>query len=54
VLSDCEDIHRIRIEMAERYSKMSEEEAERDFQQRAENGRHAIEEIRRAKAAQAV
>jgi hypothetical protein len=40
--------------MAERYSKMSEEDAERDFKQRAENGRRAIEEIRAAKNAKVV
>jgi hypothetical protein len=54
MIFDCEDIHRARLEMAERYSKMSPEEAERDFKQRAENGRRAIEEIRRAKTEQAV
>jgi hypothetical protein len=45
MIFDCEDIHRMRLEMAERYSKMSKEDAERDFKQRAENGRRAIEEI---------
>jgi hypothetical protein len=54
VLFDCEDIHKVRLEMAERYSKMSEEDAERDFKQRAENGRRAIEEIRAAHKAKAV
>jgi hypothetical protein len=53
MIFDCEDIHRVRLEMAERYSKMSEEEANRDFKQRAEKGRRAIEEIRRAKAQKA-
>ena len=50
MIFDCEDIHRIRVEMAEQYSKMTKEEAERDFKQHAENTRLAVEEIRRAKA----
>jgi hypothetical protein len=54
MIFDCEDIHRVRLEMAERYSKMSEEDAELDFKQRAENGRRAIEEIRAARKAKAV
>jgi hypothetical protein len=32
---------------------MSKEDAERDFKQRAENGRRAIEEIRRANSQKA-
>ena len=47
---DCDEIHQVRIEMAERYSMMSKDEAERDFRKRAESGRRAIEEIRKAKA----
>ena len=50
MIFDCDDIHQVRVEMAERYSKMSKEEAESDFRERAENARRAIEEIRRVKA----
>jgi hypothetical protein len=31
MIFDCEYIHKFRLEMAERYSKMSEEDADRDF-----------------------
>jgi len=47
---NAEDIHELRIRTAEEYRNMTEEEAERDFQMRAENTRRAIEEIRRTKA----
>jgi hypothetical protein len=50
MIFDCEDIHRVRLEMAERYSKMSKEEAEADFKALAEEERRAIEEIRRKNA----
>jgi hypothetical protein len=53
MIFDCDDIHNLRLEMAERYSKMPEAEAERDFKQRAENARRAIEEICRANALKA-
>ena len=49
MIFDCDDIHRVRVEMAEKYRNMPSEEAERDFRERAENARFAIEEIRRAK-----
>ncbi|MDR1515425.1 MAG: hypothetical protein LBS45_07005 [Synergistaceae bacterium] len=51
---NADDIHELRIQTAERYRNMTEEDAERDFQQKAENTRRAIEEIRRANAAKAV
>jgi hypothetical protein len=44
-----DDIHKLRLETAERYANMSKEEARRDLHQRAENTRRAIEEIRHAK-----
>jgi hypothetical protein len=50
MIFDCDAIHKLRLEMAEQHSRMSPEEAEADFQRRAENTRRAIEEIRRTKA----
>jgi hypothetical protein len=47
---NADDIHELRLQTAERYSQMSPEEAEADFQRRAENTRRAIEEIRRIQA----
>jgi hypothetical protein len=47
---NADDIHELRLHMAERYSQMLPEEAEADFQRRAEGSRRAIEEIRRARA----
>ena len=44
-----DDIHRLRIETAERYSRMTPEEARRDRRQNAEETRRAIEAIRAAK-----
>jgi hypothetical protein len=49
MIFDCDDIHKLRLEMAERYSRMSPDEAEADFRQGAENTRRAIEEIRRTR-----
>lgn len=49
MIFSCEDIHEIRLEMAEEYSKMNKEDAERDYRRRAENTRRAIEDIRRRK-----
>ncbi|GHS87045.1 hypothetical protein AGMMS49957_06230 [Synergistales bacterium] len=46
---NADDIHEMRVMTAEKYRNMPEEEAERDFQKRAENTRVAIEEIRRGK-----
>jgi hypothetical protein len=51
---NADDIHELRVQTAERYRNMSEEDAERDFQHKAESTRRAIEEIRRAKAGRAV
>jgi hypothetical protein len=44
---NTDDIHRLRVETAERYSKMSKEEARNDMRRRAENTRRAIEHVRR-------
>ena len=46
---NADDIHELRVQMFERWRNMSPEEAEREYQQKAENTRRAIEEIRRAK-----
>jgi hypothetical protein len=51
---NVDDIHELRVQMAEKYRNMPEEEAKRGFQRKAENTRRAIEEIRRAKTEQAV
>jgi hypothetical protein len=51
---NVDDIHEWRVQMAEKYRNMPEEEAERDFQRKAENTRRAIEEIRRDKTEKAV
>jgi hypothetical protein len=51
---DADDIHKMRIEVAEQYAKMTKEEAIKDMREHAENTRRAIEEIRRAKAAKAI
>jgi hypothetical protein len=53
MIFDCEDIHRVRREMAEKYSKMSKEEAEADFKALAEEERRAIEKMRRANSQKA-
>jgi hypothetical protein len=50
MIFDCEDIHRVRLEMAEQYSKMSQEDARRAINEEAENTRRAIEGIRRKNA----
>ena len=54
VVFDADDIHRMRLEVAEQYSRMSPEDARRDRRERAENTRQAIEEIRRRKNRMAV
>ncbi|MDR1581345.1 MAG: hypothetical protein LBS35_13395 [Synergistaceae bacterium] len=51
---DADDIHKMRLEVAEQYAKMTKEEAIKDMREHAENTRRAIEEIRRTKAAKAV
>jgi hypothetical protein len=51
---NADDIHELRVQTAEKYRNMPEEEAERDFQRKAENTRRAIEEIRAARKAKAV
>ena len=46
---NADDIHELRLKLAKRRAGMSEEEAERDFQNGAENTRRAIEEARNRK-----
>ena len=41
-----EDIHEMRIAIAERYKQMTPDEAERDFQAHASNARKTIEMLR--------
>ena len=53
MIFDCEDIHRVRLEIAEQYSKMSQEEARRAVNEEAEATCRAIEEIRRANSQKA-
>ena len=47
-----EDIHKIRVWHYERLKDASPEERRSDTERRAAEGRRAIEEVRRAKAAQ--
>jgi hypothetical protein len=54
MIFDCDEIHKVRVENAERRAKMTKEEARRDLAGGAEKARRAIEEIRRAKAAKAI
>lgn len=44
-----DDIHNVRLQMAEEYSKMPPEKAKELFQQRAAEIRQKIEELRRLK-----
>ncbi|MDR1134031.1 MAG: hypothetical protein LBL05_07685 [Synergistaceae bacterium] len=50
---NADDIHELRTQMFERWRNMPEEEAEREYQSKAENTRRAIEEIRRANSQKA-
>jgi glutaredoxin 2 len=50
---NADDIHELRVQMAEEWRNMSKEDAERDFKEHAENTRRAIEEIRRKNALKA-
>jgi hypothetical protein len=43
---DVDDIHELRVQMAEKYRNMPKEEAEADFRRQVESARRAIEEIR--------
>ena len=54
MIFSCEDIHDLRLKMAERYSRMTEEEAERDFKERVAEEWRAVEEARRMKEKAAV
>ncbi|MDR1481916.1 MAG: hypothetical protein LBI74_04760 [Synergistaceae bacterium] len=54
MIFDCDEIHKIRTENAERRAKMTKEEARRDLAEGAERARRAIEEIRRYKEVKAV
>jgi len=49
----ADDIHALRIDLASLRSKMTPEEAQRDFESRVDRGRRAIEAIRAAKTANA-
>lgn len=49
MIFDCEDIHKLRVEMAEKYRSMPPNEAERDFKEKVNDELRAIEEIRRQK-----
>lgn len=44
-----DEIHKLRVEMAERRRSMPPEEAERDFQERVAQGKRRIEALRKAK-----
>lgn len=44
-----DDIHELRIQLADHYNSIPKEEAEKEFKKHAENTRKAIEEIRKAK-----
>jgi hypothetical protein len=46
-----DDIHNVRLQRAEEYSKLPPEEAEALFQQRVARGNQRIEELRRLKQA---
>jgi hypothetical protein len=50
---NADDFHELRVQMAEKYRGMSEAEAEREFQEEADEARRAIEEIRRANSRKA-
>ena len=45
-----DEIHSLRIELADRRANMTPEEAQLDFAERVDRGRHAIEAIRAANA----
>ena len=47
-----DDIHALRVTLADRRSKLSKEEANREFKARVERGRQAIAEARRSKPAE--
>jgi hypothetical protein len=51
---NADDIHELRVQMAEQYSKMTPEEARRAINEEAENTRRAIEKLRAARKAKAV
>jgi hypothetical protein len=40
VVFDADDIHKMRLEVAEQYAKMTKEDARRDMHEHAENTRH--------------
>ena len=45
----ADDIHDLRIELADRRKNLPKDEAEREFKSRVERGRQAIEEARKNK-----
>ena len=47
----CDDIHELRVKIAEEYSKMTPEEAKRDFKSRVEEAEKIIDSFRKSKQA---
>jgi hypothetical protein len=47
---NIDDIHKLRVELAERRARMLPEKAQRDFDMRVAGGKRRIEELRKAKA----
>ena len=43
----CDDIHEMRVRVAEQYSKMTPEEARRDFMAHVENAKRTMAELRK-------
>jgi hypothetical protein len=50
MIFNTDDIHKLRIELADRREHMPPEEARRDFDARVASGKRRIKEIREAKA----
>jgi hypothetical protein len=50
MIFNADDIHKLRVELAERREHMTPEEARRDFDARVAGGKRRIEEMREAKA----
>ena len=49
----CDDIHELRVRVAEQYSKMTPEEAEEDFRFHVERAERTIAELRKQREEQA-
>lgn len=50
MIFSADDIHKLRVDLAERRGSMTPEEAQRDFDERVTSGKRRIEEMRKAKA----